>query len=104
NPRPENHCDMPGSEEGVRRVGKRLLFEDFAIADAMLAGRNWFFDHYTTADAYFYWAFRRALSFKLELSQFTHCAAHFDRVQQRPSVQKVLAHEKQVIEAFARAA
>jgi hypothetical protein len=30
--------------------------------------------------------------------------AHFDRLQQRPSVQKVVAHEKQVMEAFAKAA
>lgn len=102
-PRPENHCDMPGSEEGVRRVGKRLLFEDFALADRMLAGRVWFFDHYTTVDTYFYWAFRRALSFKLDLASFAHCAAHFERVQQRTSVQQVLAHEKKVVEAFARA-
>ncbi|MGE5523599.1 MAG: glutathione S-transferase family protein [Rhodospirillaceae bacterium] len=103
-PRPENHCDMPGSEEGVRRVGRRLLLEDFKIADAMLAGRAWFFDHFTTVDTYFYWAFRRALSFKLDLSQFVHCAAHLHRVEQRVSVQNVLAHEKQVLEAFARAA
>jgi len=104
NQRPENHCDMPGSEEAVRRVGRRLLFEDFAIADAMLSGRDWLFEHFTTADTYFYWAFRRALSFKLDLSRFEHCTAHFDRVQQRPSVQKVLAHEKQVLDTFARAA
>lgn len=103
-PRPENHCDVPGSEEGVRRVGRRLLLEDFQIADDMLAGRAWFFDHFTTIDTYFYWAFRRALSFKLDLSQFAHCTAHLRRVEQRPSVQKVLAHEKLVLDAFARAA
>jgi hypothetical protein len=30
--------------------------------------------------------------------------AHFERMMHRPSVQKVLAHEKQVQDAFARAA
>lgn len=103
NPRPENHCDMPGSADAVRRVGARLLSEDFAIAEDELAGRDWFFDDFTTVDMYFYWAFRRAVSFKLDLSAFRYCAAHAARVEARPSVQKVLAHEQQVINDFARA-
>ncbi len=91
---------MPGSAEGVRRVGARLLDEDFAIAEQRLAGRDWFFDHFTTVDTYFYWAFRRARSFKLDLAQFKNCAAHAARVEARPSVQRVLAHEKQVQDTF----
>jgi hypothetical protein len=35
---------------------------------------------------------------------FSHCTAHFNRMQQRASVQKVIAHEKKVREDFARAA
>jgi len=104
NARPENYCDLPGSEESVKRVGNRMLFEDFAIADGLLAGREFFFDHFSAPDAYFFWCFRRALSFNLDLSKFTHCATHFERIKLRPSVQKVLDHEKQVQDAFARAA
>ena len=103
NARPENYCDLPGSEESVKRVGNRLLFEDFAVAEGLLAGREWFFDHFTAVDAYFFWCFRRALSFKLDLSEFSNCAAHFARMRSRPSVQKVEAHEKTVQAAFARA-
>jgi glutathione S-transferase len=104
NARPQNYCDLPGSEESVKRVGNQFLFEDFTLAEEKLAGRDWFFDRFTTPDVYFYWCFRRALSFKLDLSAFKACHAHFARVEQRPSVQKVLAHEKQVLAAFARAA
>jgi glutathione S-transferase len=104
NARPENYCDLPGSEESVKRAGNKMLFEDLAIADGLLAGREWFFSHFTACDAYFFWCFRRALSFKLDLAAFGHCAAHFGRVQLRPSVQKVIAHEKQVQDAFTRAA
>ncbi|MEK6593545.1 MAG: glutathione S-transferase family protein [Pseudomonadota bacterium] len=104
NARPENYCDLPDSTESVKRVANKMLFEDLLIADGLLAGREFFFDHFTAADAYFFWCFRRALSFKLELSAFRNCTAHFERMQLRPSVQKVLAHEKQVREAFARAA
>jgi len=104
NARPQNYCDLPGSEESVKRVANRLLNEDFRIAEERLAGRRWFFDHFTACDAYFFWCFRRALSFKLDLSAFRHCTAHFERMHERPSVQKVIAHEKQVMEAFAKAA
>ena len=102
NARPENYCDLPGSEEAVKRVAIRLLLEDFRIADDLLAGRQWFFEHFTAVDAYFFWCFRRAISFKLELAQFPHCIAHFERVAQRDSVKKVLAHEMAVQKAFAR--
>jgi glutathione S-transferase len=104
NARPENFCDLPGSEESVKRVANKLLFEDLEIADRLLASREWFFDHFTAVDAYFFWCFRRAMSFKLDVSGFKNCVAHFERMKLRPSVQKVLAYEKQVIEAFAKAA
>jgi glutathione S-transferase len=104
NARPENYCDMPGSAESVKRVAGKLLDEDFAIADELLAGREWLFEHFTAPDAYFFWCFRRALSFGVDLGAFANCRTHFERMLLRPSVQKVLAHEKQAQEAFARAA
>ncbi|HXQ21100.1 MAG TPA: glutathione S-transferase family protein, partial [Candidatus Acidoferrales bacterium] len=104
NARPENYCDLPGSADSVKRVGNKLLLEDFAIAEGLLAGREWFCSHFTAVDAYFFWCFRRALSFKLDVSAFEHCVAHFERTKLRASVQKVVAYEKQVLDAFARAA
>lgn len=104
NARPQNYCDMPGSEESVKRVARKLLFEDLKIIDDMLAGREWFFSHFTACDAYFFWCIRRGLSFQIDLSRFANCMAHFERMQQRASVKKVVAYEKQVQEAFAKAA
>lgn len=104
NARPENYCDLTGSEESVKRAGNRLLFEDLGIADARLAGREWFMDHYTAVDAYFFWCFRRALSFKLDLAGFPACMAHFERMLLRESVQKVLGYEKEVQATFTKAA
>lgn len=104
NARPQNYCDMPGSEESVKRVANKLLFEDFALADKLLAGRDWFFPHFTAPDAYFFWCFHRAVSFKLDLAAFGNCLAHYERMKERPSVRKVIAYEKQVMAEFARAA
>src|SRR3954468_24859307 len=86
NARPENYCDLPGSAESVKRIGNTLLFEDLALAESMLAGREWFFDHFTAVDAYFFWCVRRALSFDLDLARFANCLAHFTRMRLRPSV------------------
>ena len=92
------------SEASVKQVSNKMLFEDFAIADGLLAGREWFCEHFTAVDAYFFWCFRRAMSFKLDVSAFRNCVSHFERMERRPSVQKLLAYEKQVLDAFAKAA
>jgi glutathione S-transferase len=55
--------DAPDSEESVKQCAQKLLAEHFGIADALLAGREWVFDHYTAPDAYFFWTFLRALRF-----------------------------------------
>ena len=102
--RPERYCDLPGSADIVRALGSHSLFELFDIAENMLRGRDWFFDHFTCADVYFYWCFRRGTLFKPDLSGFKSCMAHMQRMEQRPSVQKLLAYEKQVQAEFAKAA
>jgi len=104
---PKRFCDAPDSEESVKQCAQKLLAEHFGIADSLLAGREWFFDHYTVPDAYFFWTFLRALRFDLkylDLSKFQNCHAHPNRMKQRASVQKLLAFEKQIQEAFAKAA
>ena len=104
---PKRFCDAPGSEDSTRRCAQRLTHENFAIADGLLAGREWFFDHYTAADAYFFWTFRRAYGLDqthLSLSAYAHCQAHMARMLLRPSVQQLVAFEKQTLAAFAAAA
>lgn len=102
NARPQNYCDLPGSEESVKRVANAMLFEDFRIADDLLAGREWFFGRFTSADAYFFWCFRRAISFKLDVTQFANCNAHLARMMERASVKKLVAHEQRVLAEFAQ--
>jgi len=101
---PPRVCDLPGSEESVRRLAVQQLFENYKIGDNMLADRQWFFDHFTAVDAHFFWCFRRGTQFNLDLSQFKNCIAHFERMQQRPSVKKLLSYEQEVLSSFAQAA
>jgi glutathione S-transferase len=101
---PSRVCDAPGSEDSVRRLATENLMENFKIADDLLAGREFLFDHFTAPDAHFFWCFRRATQFDFDLSRFRNCTAHFARMTQRPSVQKLLAFERSVQEEFAKAA
>ena len=101
---PARVCSVPDTDADVRKLASAPLFENYKIADDMLAGREYFFDHFTAADAHFFWCFRRGLQFKLDLTGFANCAAHFERMKGRPSVQKLFAYEKSVQDAFAKAA
>jgi len=99
---PQRYCDLPGSEENVRRCAQKLLREKFAIAENLLSADEWFFKKFSLADVYFFWCFRRAGIFKVELSEFTHCHAHFARVAARPSTKKLLAFEAETLVALGR--
>jgi glutathione S-transferase len=56
---PARVCDLPDASDSVRRLAIGPLLENYKIADDMLAGREYFFDHFTAADAHFFWCFRR---------------------------------------------
>ncbi len=101
---PPRVCDVAGTEEAVKRCATAMLEENFAAAEAALAGRDWFFDHFTACDAHFFWCYRRGTQFDLPLAKFKNCTAHYARMQQRPSVQKLLAFEKETEAKFAAAA
>jgi glutathione S-transferase len=101
---PPRVCDVPNSGESVRKLAADQLFENFRIADNLLAGRAFFFDHFTAPDVHFFWCIRRATQFELDLAPFKNCMAHFERIKARPSAQKLLAFEKSVQDQFAKAA
>jgi glutathione S-transferase len=101
---PPKVCDAPGAADAVVRLAKELLREAFGIADGMLAGREFFFDHFTAPDAHFFWCYRRATQFDLDLAEFANCLAHFERMADRASVQKLLAFKKRTLDTFSNAA
>jgi hypothetical protein len=67
---PSKVCDAGGAEQGVIQAAKALLFENYKIADDMLAGHEFFFDHFTAADAHFFWCLRRGAQLGAKASEF----------------------------------
>ena len=103
--RPERYCDTPGTVDRVKQLGHEGMVEQYELAEEMLTGKTWFFDeHFSCADAYFYWTFRRGAAFGADLSRFKNCMAHRQRMEQRASVKALLAHEEQVKAEFAKSA
>jgi glutathione S-transferase len=98
---PSKTCDAPGSEESVKRLARASLDENFAIADKMLAGREFLFDRFSTADAHLFWCLRRAGQLEYEVAKWPNCKAFFDRIVTRSSVRKVLDFEKETLARFA---
>lgn len=101
---PSRVCQLREAADDIRRAAADAIYENFEIADRLLDGRDYFFDHFTAPDAHFFWCFRRATQFGLDLSPFGSCQAHFDRMQLRASVQKLLAFEQEIQAQFAEAA
>jgi glutathione S-transferase len=97
---PKWFCDVPGTQESVRRLAVARLAESFSIADNLLADRDWFFRDYSVADAYFFWCFRRAKQVQFDTSLYTRCTAHMHRMLLRPSVEKTLQLEARVLKEF----
>jgi glutathione S-transferase len=94
--RPERYCILDGSADSVKSLGSDAMLELFEMANHMLAGKDWFFDHFSCADAYFYWCFTRGAAFGKDLSVYTNCQSHLERMKQRPSVQALMKHETEV--------
>lgn len=93
-----------GGADSLVKFATKVLFENFRIGDDLLAGREYFFDQFTAPDAHFFWRSRRATQLEVDFSGFPNVIASFKRMQERPSVKKLLAYEKQVNEGFAKTA
>jgi glutathione S-transferase len=97
-------CDVPGAEDSVKQLARGPLMENYKLADDMLAGREWLFDHFTGPDAHLFWTMRRGQQFGLDLSGFKNAMAHHARMKERPSVRKLLDFEAATLAAFDKAA
>jgi len=93
---PHRFCDLPGSEDSVRRCAGAVLQENLALANTLLERRIFFFEAFTVADAYFFWCYRRAKQFGLDVSHLSNCNAHYDRMLMRDCVVRAIALELSV--------
>lgn len=91
---PQKFCDLPDSTANVVKLATEANAKNFALIDKMLAGRDWVFGEWSVADGYIFVFFSWAQKLKIDTSAFPNYAKHFERMSQRPSVQKALDNEK----------
>lgn len=90
--KPIKFCSNTDAHDDLRTKAKAMYMEQLALIETELAGKTWFFDHYTVCDSYFFWIYDRALQEGFDLSELENCTAHNNRMRTRESVKKVLAH------------
>jgi glutathione S-transferase len=92
--RPAAFCDLPGSEDAVKRLAGEATAQAFAGVDKLLAGKDWLIGDYSVVDPYafvfMHWA-KNAL--KLDVAPYPNYLAHYARITARPAVQRMLATE-----------
>jgi glutathione S-transferase len=91
--RSERFAPSASDHDAVKAAGREIVEKGFEVLDKALVGKNYIAGNdFSAADtALFYveyWAAKR-LGMKLP----ANCAAHFDRMMARPSVQRVVQQE-----------
>ncbi len=97
---PQRYCDIEGSEDSVKACAQKLTHESLGVAEDLLVDRDWFFEDFSIPDIYFFWCFRRAKQFGLDVSEYRGCNEHFVRVSERQSVKQVTQFEAEVLAAW----
>lgn len=91
--KPIKFCANTDAHADIKAKSLAMYMEQLELVEAELAGRTWFFDHFTVCDSYFYWIYDRGLGESFDLSGLKHCTDHYNRMLERESVQKMLAHK-----------
>ena len=97
---PQRYCDLPNTAKNVKQCAQKLLTEYFSIAENMLRKKTWFFDSFSFADIYFFWCFRRAKQFDIDLNHFINCQSHFENMLTREYTQELIRFEQDILEKF----
>ena len=90
--RPGNIVPNESEHAGLKERGKNAVIKGLGLVDRELAGKDYLLGAFSIADTALYfqefWAAERG---KVALPE--HCAAHYARMNARPSVQKALRME-----------
>jgi glutathione S-transferase len=81
----------------ARRRGVDHAMQVYAIADKKLGDKQWAIGTYSIADIHVFRLYWRLMnSLQLPAGAFPHLSAHYDRMMQRPAVQKTIEIEEAI--------
>ncbi len=91
--RPGRYTDESAAAEGIRAKGREMFFALCREIDAMLAGKTWFLDEFSTVDCYGLVFHRWGSLADLPMGELGNYTAHKNRMLARPAVRRVLDRE-----------
>lgn len=89
--RSSNFSPNPADEDAVKAKGREMAEKGFALVDKALDGKEYAAGAFSIADSAIFYVELWAKRFGIALPP--NCAAHFDRMSGRPSVQRVMQQE-----------
>lgn len=93
---PQFFCDVPGGRERQREMAVADMHKKFAIIEARLSDQPWYLGkNWSAVDGYLMWVWFRLQGTIFDSSQYPKFADHYDRIQQRPAVQRASAREQE---------
>lgn len=93
---PQFFCDEQIGMVRVREMAMERLARDFQQIEERLRNGPWFFgEQWSLVDAYLSWAWFRLNGTSFDLKPYPRFANMYDRVLKRPSVERVLAKERE---------
>ncbi len=101
---PQNFCDLPDSADTIKALATKATAANFAIIEKAVTGKDWVFGDWSVADAYIFVFYNWATKLGLDVSAFPNYGKHFERMKQRPAVQRALAREADAMAAMDKAA
>jgi glutathione S-transferase len=91
--RPERSSDEPSAHNSIKTKARRTFFDHLHEIDALLLGRDWFFERFSTVDAYAFVFFSWGQRVDLPMHELAAYSAHKDRMLKRAAVQRVIVRE-----------
>jgi glutathione S-transferase len=92
--RPDLFVENSDCVGNLRQLASVALAKEFALLDARLAGRDWWLDERSGADAYVVWLWARAGDTSFDLSPYANVAAHVRRVITTPGARRAIEQER----------
>lgn len=91
--RPERSSDDSAAHSSIKAKARAVFFDHLREIDTLLLGRDWFFERFSTVDAYAFVFYSWAQRVDLPVHDLGAYSAHKNRMLGRPTVQRVLARE-----------
>lgn len=84
-------------------MGRAAMRENFQlIEDRLTSGPYWYGADWSAMDAYLYWIYWRVEGANFDVTPYPHFTAHARQIEQRQSVLRALAIEKQALETLTK--